>query len=112
MNVISTEELKKKIDEKEAYCLIDVLSPESFEARRIPSARNVRKGPDFVERFEKEIGAAKEAEIIVYCSSETCTASGAMGALLEQAGYANVLHYRDGLAGWQRAGYPCMEGIY
>ena len=102
--VITTEELKKKIDAHAAPYLIDVLAPESYAARHVPGARNVRKGPDFVERFEKEIGAPKDAEIIVYCSSNTCTASPIAAGQLESAGYANVAHYKDGLAGWQQAG--------
>lgn len=104
MKVVTTEELKKNIDAKAAPYLIDVLAPESFAARHIPGARNVRKGADFVERFAKEIAAPKDAEIIVYCSSNTCTASPLMGEALEAAGYTNVAHYKDGLAGWQNAG--------
>ena len=107
--IITTEELKKKIDAGQAPYLIDVLAPESFQARHVPGAKNVRKGPDFVERFEKEIGAPKDAEIIVYCSSDTCTASPLMGEALEAAGYHNVVHYKDGLAGWKNAGYA-FEG--
>jgi rhodanese-related sulfurtransferase len=80
------------------------MAPESYAARHIPTAKNVHKGPDFVERFEKEVGAPKDAEVIVYCSSETCTASPAAGGQLEAAGYSNVAHYKDGLAGWQNAG--------
>ena len=56
-NVITTKELRQKIDSGGSPYLIDVLAPESFEARRVPGARNVRKGPDFALRFEKEIGA-------------------------------------------------------
>ncbi len=104
LKVITTEELKAKIDAGVVLYIIDVLAPESFAARHVPRARNVRKGPDFVERFEKEIAAPKDAEIIVYCSSDTCTASVISAEALEQAGYTKVVHYKDGLAGWQQAG--------
>jgi rhodanese-related sulfurtransferase len=100
MKIVTTEELKAKIDGGQTPYLIDVLVPESFAARHIPTAKNVRKGPDFVERFEKEIAAPKDADIIVYCSSATCTASPLMGQALEAAGYTNVAHYKDGLAGF------------
>jgi len=107
MKEVSTEELKRKVDAGQVPYLIDVLSPESYTARHVPGARNVRKSPPetFVERFEKEIGAPKDAEIIVYCSSHTCTASPLCGGLLEKAGYTNVAHYTDGIAGWQQAGH-------
>ena len=106
---ITTAELKQKIDAGASMYLIDVLAPESFEARHVPGAKHVRKGPDFVERFEKEIGAPKDTEIIVYCSSDTCVASVQSAEQLEAAGYTNVVHYKDGLAGWKNAGYA-FEG--
>ena len=105
--VITTEELKKKIDEGGDFHLhlIDVLSPNSYEGRHVPKAKNIPNSPDFLEKFEKEIGAPKDAEIIVYCSSATCMASVQAASTLEKAGYTNVAHYKDGIAGWQNAGY-------
>lgn len=103
--VISTEDLKKKIDEGGNFYLIDVLSPNSFDGRHIPGAKNVPNGPGFIEKFEKEIGAPKDAEIVVYCSSATCMASVRAADTLEKAGYTNITHYKDGLAGWLNAGY-------
>jgi len=107
--VISTADLKKKIDGGENLYLIDSLSPNSFEARHIPGAKNVPNDTHYAERFEKEIGAPKDAEIIVYCSSSSCMASVQAASALEKAGYTNVAHYKDGLAGWQDAGYK-FEG--
>lgn len=103
MQEISTQGLKELIDMKGDYVLVDVLAPESYAARHVPTARHLLKGPDFAARFEQEIGAPKDARIIVYCSSATCTASPLMGEQLEAAGYTNVWHYQDGLAGWQAA---------
>lgn len=103
--VISAEELKKRIDERGDFYLVDVLSANSYEARHIPGAKNVPNGPEFLQNFEKEISAAKDAEIIVYCGSATCMASVEAVGILEEAGYTNVSHYKDGIAGWQNAGY-------
>ena len=58
-----------------------------------------------MERFAAATAAPKDAEVIVYCSSDTCMASVASGEALEVAGYTSVAHYKDGLAGWQNAGY-------
>lgn len=107
--IITTEELKKKVDEGGDFYLIDALSSNSFEARHIPGAKNVPNGTQYAERFEKEVGAPKDAEIIVYCSSSGCMASVQAASALEQAGYTNVTHYKDGLAGWQDAGHK-FEG--
>lgn len=107
--IITTEDLKKKIDEGENFYLIDALSPNSFEARHIPGAKNVPNGQNYAKTFEKEIGAPKDAEIIVYCSSSGCMASVQASRALEEAGYTNVYHYKDGLAGWKNADYK-FEG--
>lgn len=107
---ITTEELKKKLDgSAKDFYLVDVLSANSYEGHHLPGAKNVPNGPDFLEKFEKEIGAPKDAEVIVYCASKTCMASVQAADTLEKAGYTNVSHYADGLAGWQDAGYK-FEG--
>ncbi|MCP6719798.1 MAG: rhodanese-like domain-containing protein [Patescibacteria group bacterium] len=106
---ITTEELKKKIDGKENLYLIDTLSANSFEGRHIPAAKSVPFGADFMEKFEKEVEAPKDAEIITYCASSSCQASVLAANALEKAGYTNVKHFEDGIAGWQNAGYQ-FEG--
>lgn len=107
--VISTDELKSKLDEGGEFHLVDALSPASFEARHIPRAKNVPNGPNFLEQFEEKVGAPKDAEVIVYCSSANCMASVQAAEKLEEAGYGNVSHYKDGLAGWKDAGHQ-FEG--
>lgn len=104
--IITTADLKKKIDggAKDFY-LIDALSAGSYEARHIPGAKSVPYSPNFVKEFEKTVGAAKDAEIIIYCASSTCQLSVLAADALEKAGYTNVKHYKDGLAGWQAARY-------
>lgn len=107
--IITTEELKKELDNKKSFYLIDVLMKNSFEARHIPGAKNVPYGTDFIKQFAEEINASKDAEIIVYCASSGCQLSVMAAVALEKAGYSNVRHYKDGLAGWQNAGYK-FEG--
>lgn len=103
--VISTQELKQKLDNSESFYLIDALGPNSFKTKHIPGSINVPNGPEFIKEFEDKVGAPKDAEIVVYCSSNTCKASVMASQALEDAGYTNVVHYKDGLAGWQEAGY-------
>lgn len=104
INIIDTEELKKKIDNKEDFVLVDVLGENSYEMWHIPGSVNVPNGPDFLERFEKT-GALKDKEIITCCASATCMASVRAAEVLEKAGYANVGHYKEGIVGWQNAGF-------
>jgi len=108
--VITTQELKAKTDSGiKDFHLIDVLSPNNYSARHIPGALNVPFSPDFMEHFTEDVGVAKDADIIVYCSSNTCQSSVKAAAALDEAGYTKVSHYKDGLAGWQDAGHE-FEG--
>ena len=102
---ISTEEVKNKLDNNENFYLIDTLAANSFEARHIPGARSVPYGTDFIKQFEQNVSAPKDAEIITYCASNGCQLSALAANALEEAGYTNVGHYVDGLAGWQNAGH-------
>jgi len=104
---ISTEELKKKLDAGGTdFVLVDVLSKEKYAARHVPGALNVPETLDYVKTFEAALQVPKDTEIAVYCSSSTCQASVRAADALEKAGYANVVHYKDGIAGWQQAGFP------
>lgn len=102
---VSTEEVKHKLEGDQKFYLVDVLLSKSFEGRHIPGAKNVPYGPSFLENFEKEIRVPKDADIAVYCASNGCQLSGLAADMLDKAGYSNVSHFVDGLAGWMQAGY-------
>lgn len=106
---ILTREVKQKLDNNEDFYLIDTLAANSFEGRHIPGAKSVPYAPNFVVQFEEKIGAPKDAEIITYCASNGCQLSSLAAQALEDAGYTNVGHYADGLAGWMQAGYKFEE---
>lgn len=106
---ISTEDLKQWIDEGKEFVLMDVLASASYEARHIPTAKSAPVGdPDFMEKAEALI-PNKETTVAAYCSSAQCGASPRAAGMLTDAGYTNVYHYKDGLAGWQNAGHA-FEG--
>lgn len=102
---VSTKEVKQKLDAQEDFHLIDTLATNSFEGRHIPGALSVPYSSDFVKHLEEKVGTAKDAEIITYCASNGCQLSALAAQALEGAGYTNVKHYVDGLAGWMQAGY-------
>ncbi len=105
--IISTDELKKKLDAGGAdFVLVDVLSKEKYAARHVPGALNIPETLDFAKTFEAALQVPKDTGIAVYCTSNTCQASVRAADALEKAGYTNVVHYKDGLAGWQQAGLP------
>ena len=107
--VITKEALKKKIDERSDFILIDTLGEASYKRRHLPGAISVdAHQDDFIERI-KEIVPDKDKEIIVYCSSFSCQLSPAAARKLHDAGYTNVVDYEGGLGDWEDAGY-LLEG--
>ena len=107
MKTINAEELKKKIDAKEDFVLVDVLSKESFEGKHVPSSLSIPV--DEIENKASEELPDKGKEIVVYCASTDCQASPRAGKKLEELGYTHVVDYEAGIAGWQDAGYQFEE---
>jgi len=107
--VITQTELKKWIDEKEKFVLIDVLPQGSYEGRHLPGAKHadVTKG-DFLERVESLV-PDKNTKVVVYCTSFNCQLSPRAAGELVKAGYTDVYHFKGGLADWQNSGYE-FEG--
>ena len=106
---ITHEELKKWIDDKKDFVLIDVLSKDSYEGRHLPGAKNSAVGEiDFLEKV-KNLVANKESIVVVYCASFTCQLSPLAASRLVESGYTNVYDFRGGLADWQDTGYS-FEG--
>jgi len=103
MKTISAQELKKKIDAKEDFELVDVLGTESFKWKHVPTSKDIDVD-EIGDRAGKEL-PDKNKEIIVYCASTTCQASPTAAAKLEEMGYTNVVEFKSGLAGWQEAGF-------
>ncbi len=68
-DTISREELKKKIDSKEKFLLLETLAPEMFKPSHLPGALNLP--PDQIKQLAPQLLPEKNAEIVVYCASAT-----------------------------------------
>jgi len=73
-------------------------------AGRIRGARYL--APDAPEDIVSLAVPDKNALVVTYCGGLTCPASARLAEHLRTLGYANVLRYPQGYAGWQQAGYP------
>ncbi len=100
---ISSNELKKMIDEKEEFILLDVRSVEEHESEHIKGSLNISY--DELEKRHEEIGAGKDELIVVYCRSGNRSSIGA--ETLERLGYKNVLNLSAGLMNWSEEIYMC-----
>jgi 3-mercaptopyruvate sulfurtransferase SseA len=103
MQTITHEQLKQKLERKDAFRLVMALPEWAYQAKHIPGSVH------FADTYAALQALNKDDEIVVYCSDEACMASRALGQLLERNGYPHVLHFAGGLRAWELAGYP-LEG--
>ena len=103
MNLISTDELRKKLERRDDFKLVMTFHPWAFEAKHIPGSLNV---------FSRESAAGlidPSDEIVVYCVNEMCQASATAYHIMHNMGFKNVRRYAGGLEAWEAAGFE-LEG--
>ena len=69
LRTISRDELKKKIDSKDYFFLVETLAPEYFNHTHLPGAINLP--PDKVAQVAPQLLPDKHADIVVYCAKLT-----------------------------------------
>jgi rhodanese-related sulfurtransferase len=102
MELISREELKRKLDRSDDFKLVMVMHEWAYQAQHIPGSQNASKVVDTA-------AYARDDEIVVYCTGSPCIFSQLAYAFLVNQGYTNVRRYAGGLEDWAAAGYP-LEG--
>ncbi|SRR6056297_673980 len=100
-NTIDRNKLKKKIDNKEQFALVEVLDPSEYKKGHLPGAINIP-----LEEIGKQANEKlnPDDEVVVYCSSFSCGASPAAAKKLEKLGFDNVYDYEGGKKDWLDAG--------
>jgi sulfur-carrier protein adenylyltransferase/sulfurtransferase len=88
------KELKRKIDAKEDFFLLDVREPNEFQIGRIPGSTLIPLGE--VPQRVNEI--PRDKEIIVHCKMGGRSARAA--SFLREQGYANVKNLKGGILDW------------
>ncbi len=118
--LVSTEELKKWMDEGKKMVIVDTMPFEdSFKKEHVPGAVNfLFPIPDMDKWDAKETGGKSEADyakllgpdknipIVVYCGFVKCTRSHNGAVWAKKLGYTNVVRYPGGIFAWKGAGYP------
>lgn len=103
MELISREELKRKMDDGEDLKVVCTLGEWAYRGVHI-------RGSIHADTLEKANALLqKDDQIVVYCTNVNCPASIMAYNLLTQNGYTNVKRYAGGLEDWEAAGYP-LEG--
>src|SRR5436190_24377088 len=83
---VSLDELKRRLDAKEPYTLLDVREKEEYRAGFIPGAVSVPRG--FLEQNVESRVPDKKTKIVAYCAGGTRSALAAKS--LAELGYVNV----------------------
>jgi len=95
-------ELKKRLEAKEEFHLIDVREDHEWAAGHIPRAIHLSKG--IIERDIEIKIPDREAEILLYCGGGYRSALVADN--LQKMGYKNVVSVDGGIQSWIAAGFP------
>ena len=99
---ISVQELKAKMDAREAFDLIDVREPFEFEIARIDGAKLIPLG-EILERADE---LRHEQTFIVHCHSGRRSAQAVR--LLKQHGFVNVYNLEGGIDAWSESIDPTV----
>lgn len=109
VSFITTDSLKKKIDSKDDFALVEVLGSETFAEFHLPGAVNVPVDDTFEANIQKTV-PDKNTAVVVYCRDIECHASAKAAHRMELLGYKNVFEYHNGKDGWKGAGLRIEKG--
>ncbi|MDF2694968.1 MAG: Sulfur carrier protein adenylyltransferase ThiF, partial [Labilithrix sp.] len=99
---VSLDELKRRLEAKEPYTLLDVREKEEYRAGFIPGAISIPRG--FLEIQVEGRIPDKGTKIVAYCAGGTRSALAAK--TLAELGYTNVETANPGFVRWKDLGYP------
>ena len=107
--VVTTDELKKWVDEKKPMTIISALpAEEDASVGTLPGAVNgmmpkteKELTPADKERILEAAGTDKGRTVVVYCGFVACRRSHLGANILVENGYTDVYRYPAGIAGWK-----------
>lgn len=110
--LVSTEELKKWIDEKQDIVIVDTMPADSYAKQKIPGAVNAELPvkmedvkPEQKEAFIKALGTDKNKKVVIYCGFVGCARSDVGALIAKEEGFKEVYRQPGGIISWVDAGY-------
>lgn len=105
VKIITTEELKKWMDTKKNFILLDNRVKEQYDAEKIKGAKwlladNMLADPKLLDQFKKD------DVLVQYCNGVLCWRSPAAALMFVKAGFKEVYWYREGLPAWKAQKLP------
>jgi len=108
LKIHTLNELRARLTANPNTVLLEALPEKYYQDWHLPGALHMPH--DTVDALAPALIPDKNAEIIVYCASNTCQNSHIAAKLLTQRGYVNVAVYAGGKQEWQDAGLPVQRG--
>jgi rhodanese-related sulfurtransferase len=105
LKAISPGDLQQLI-QNQPVTVIDVNSPQSWTAARVPGARNL----DPVGYGEGDLPADRDSVLVFYCSNFLCRKAPNAARRAKGMGYRNVYLMSAGISGWESASLPTESG--
>jgi rhodanese-related sulfurtransferase len=102
--ILTTEELKARLDTGEETILIYVHNKADFDAGHIPGSIWVPM--EELRTRASEVIPHMDSYVVVYCENDRCDEPIISAQILTQMGYENVHHYSGGMEDWIAAGLP------
>jgi rhodanese-related sulfurtransferase len=100
----NVQEVKARLDAKEAFTLVDVREDSEWVKGRLPGAIHLGKG--IIERDIENAVPAKTTPLVLYCGGGYRSALAAES--LQKMGYTNVMSMDGGWRDWTNAGFPTV----
>lgn len=100
---IGVEELHRALSSPKPPAVAEILGPEYFNQGHLPGAINLPL--EGLAENAARLLPQRDADLVVYCASETCKNSDIAARKLESLGYSRVRVFKGGKAAWQGAGY-------
>lgn len=99
---VTIDEAEKMITADPKIVVLDVRTPEEFQAGHIPGAKNIDFNSD---DFEKQIAALdKSKTYVVHCAAGGRSAQACK--LIEKEKLPSVFHMNEGFKAWEKAKKP------
>ena len=101
---ITVKNVKKLIDNKKEFLLVDSRPERQYAGSHLPTAISI---PACTMKEQIDMLPEGKNELLVfYCGGPTCGMSSRASAVAAQAGYKNIKVMLAGESGWAMAGYP------
>jgi rhodanese-related sulfurtransferase len=119
--LLSVVDLKKMIDDKENFVLIDAHPQSQFNEAYIAGASNFEFQGTFTRKWDEDapggtedaykalLGEKLNQKVVIYCGGNKCGRSNTAALWTKELGYHHVYRVTSGIKGWQDAGFAVQS---